>query len=262
MPDLDPAAAETAFNTLLPRLQALSKDTLLVLNTDLQDAAILALAASRFTAEPEPAARFALLHHDVFDPQHLADLAPAALAAHHAGLRLRSARATSTEAKIPVALADEATQVKTRMLRLTAHVYQDDPKRLAEVEDIRLGTGYKDLAGDLTRLAKLYADDPETVAKDGINYRASDTDDARTLAQKILTALGESRSEEEARWVDLAQRTFTLLRNIHDEVRAAGLFLYRHDDGEKKFPSLYANRARPRKAPSGGAGGGEEPTGG
>lgn len=254
MSDLDPAAAENAFAALLPRLQSLPPDNLLALNTDLQDAAIIALAAARFTAEAEIAARFALLHKDLFDPRHLTDLAPAALAAHHIGLRLRTARATATEAKIPVALADDAAAVKARMLRLTAHVFEDDPALSAEVEDIRSGTGYKDLASDLVRLAKLYADNPATVAKDGVNHRPTDADDARTLAQKILAALGESRSGEEARWVDLANRAFTLLRAIHDEVRAAGLFLYRRADGEKKFPSLYpANRGRRRKAPGASA---------
>lgn len=202
----DPAAAENAFTTLLPRLRSLSADTLITLNTDLQDAAIRALAVARFLAEPEPITRFGLLSPKLFDPKHITDLAPMALAAYHASNELRSARATSSEAKIPVDLADEAISVKTRMLKLAEYAFQGDAVISLEVADIRFGTGYKDLANDLVRLAKIYIAHQGILSKDAFTYRATDVDDARKLAQRILTELGNTRSIEETKWIDLSAR--------------------------------------------------------
>jgi hypothetical protein len=171
-----------------------------------------------------------------------------ALAAYHASNELRSARAISSEAKIPVDLADEAIGMKARMLKLAEYAFEGDAVISLEVADIRLGTGYKDLANDLVRLAKIYIAHQAILSKDAFTYRATDADDARKLAQRILTELGNTRSIEETKWIDLSARAWTLLRNGYDEVQAAGTFLYRHEEPEKKFPSLYvASRGRPRK---------------
>jgi hypothetical protein len=244
----DPASARKAFNTFLPRLQALPSDAVASVNADLQDAAITALSVARFLATSEARSRFGHLSPRLFDPAHLADLEPLALTVQHIDVELRSVRATATEAKLPVALVDEAIGVKERMIELAAYVFKRDLKLSREVADIRTGTGYKDLASDLARLARIYVDHKNTVERDTVNYRAGDDKLARSLAQKILTELGEAQSKEEKKWVDLAARAFTLLRDEYDEVQAAGQFLYRHEEPEQKFPSLYTgNRSRHRR---------------
>ena len=45
-------------------------------------------------------------------------------------------------------------------------------------------------------------------------------------------------------------RAWTLLRDTYDEVQWAGQFLYRNEEPEEKFPSLYAGSGggRPKKA--------------
>jgi hypothetical protein len=83
----DPAAAKKAYEAMTPRMNALAKDDLALLNVDAQEAAIIALSVSRFLAEPEPSARFALLDAKVFDPAHLGDLATIALTVSHASAR-------------------------------------------------------------------------------------------------------------------------------------------------------------------------------
>jgi hypothetical protein len=42
------------------------------------------------------------------------------------------------------------------------------------------------------------------------------------------------------RWTDLQARAWTLLRQIYDEVRRAGQFLFYYEDPEAKFPALFA----------------------
>lgn len=240
----DPEAAKKAFTAMLPRMKALPKEALARVNLDIRQAVITSLAVSRAVAAPEVKKRFTLLHKDLFDQAHLEDLEPLALAASHAQVELAAARAQTVEAKLPVALVDAATEVKARMLELCAYMFKRHPKLSREVDDIRAGTGYKDLALDLSRLAKIYEDEHATVAKDVVNYRNDDASSARTLAQQITTELGEAQSAEEKRWVDLTARAWVLLRDAYGEVQSAGLFIFRREDPEEMFPSLYAGTGR------------------
>ena len=245
----DPAAAKNAFVTMSARRDALTKDSLIAVTLDIQEATIIALSVSRFLADPEPRARFALLHARVFDPAHVADLEPMALAASHAYVELQSARAQSTEAKLPVSLVEKSSEVKDRMLECAEYLFKRH-KLAKEVASIRLGGGHRDRASDLLRLARIYEDEKPTVEKDPLNYRADDAEKARSYAQEILTELGNAQSAEEQRCTADLARAWTLLRTAYDEVRTAGQFLYRREEPEKKFPSLYASSGggRPKKA--------------
>jgi len=240
----DPEAAKKAFDAMLPRMKALPREALARVNIDIRQAVITSLAVSRAVAAPEMKKRFALLHKDLFDPAHLTDLEPLALATSHAQVELAAARAQTVEAKLPVDLVDAATEVKARMLELCAYVFKRHPKLSREVDDIRTGTGYKDLALDILRLAKIYEDEHATVSKDVVNYRSEDPSAARTPEQRITTELGEAQSAEEKRWVDLTARAWVLLRDAYGEVQSAGLFIFQHEDPEEMFPSLYARTAR------------------
>ncbi|HSO00381.1 MAG TPA: hypothetical protein VLS89_18945 [Candidatus Nanopelagicales bacterium] len=254
----DPEAALKAYNATLPRLETLSKDSYVTLSVDPRDASVIALSVSRFIADPAVRARFDLLHADVFDPQHLTDLPLFALALYHAHTLLQGARSGATEARLPVGLADEATEVKARMLDLCDYNFRRDARVSAEVAAIRRGTGYKDLASDLSRLAQIYQDHLALVSRDPVNYRDTDAADARRLAQAILKELGEAQSKEEKRLVGIVTGLWTLLHRCYGEVQSAGLFLFRHQDGDQKFPSLFTKTARRTRKPAGGEGGGEK----
>jgi hypothetical protein len=262
----DPAAAKNAFVAMSARRDALTKDSLISVTLDVQEATILALSVSRFLADPEPCARFALLNAKLFDPAHVADLEPAALAASHAYVELQSARAQSTEAKLPVSLVEKSSEVKERMLECAEYLFKRHKKLAKEVASIRIGRGHRDRASDLLRLAKIYEDEKSTVEKDPLNYRADDAAKARSYAQEILTELGNAQSAEEQRCTANLARAWTLLRAAYDEVRTAGQFLYRREEPEEKFPSLYGSSGggRPKKAqepppaaPAAPAGGGK-----
>lgn len=262
---VDAEAAQAAFQAVVPRIKALSEDAVLQVTVDLQDVAIKVLAVAAFAAERDTSARFGLLHQELFNPQHLADLRPFGLAAAYAFDMLQSARAQATEAKLPVPLADTASKHKGRMLKCADYHFEDDPVLGKEIQDIRLGTGYRDLASDLNRLAKLYDDNTAALEHDKKHYRPGDAADAKALAAKILHELGVAQSAEEKKWTDINARIWTLLRTAYDEVQWAGQFLFRAASPEEKFPSLFSGGGRrakkPTELPNGGSGGSAGPTG-
>lgn len=249
---IDPEAARNAYNAVLPRVEALSIDQRTPITVDLQDAIIIALGVAQFVDQAEARARFALLPPEVFDPAHIDDLPTLALAAHHGYVLLQTARAGGTEAMLSAELVAEAGEVRTRMLELCEYVFRRDPALSTEVASIRTGTGYKDLATDLVRLAKIYEDQAELVARDPINYRASDAADARRLSQTIMHQLSQNQNAGERHHYSVLTGIWTLLRGCHAEVQAAGTFLYRNQDEAGKFRSLFtrrSRRARPEPAP-------------
>jgi hypothetical protein len=110
----------------------------------------------------------------------------------------------------------------------------------AELADIRGGHGYADLSADLLRLAEVYEAHEPRLSGDASHYRPGDRRRARELAQCILEHLGEGTVTEERRWADYVQRAWTFAVNTYEEVSATGRWLFRHEDGEEKFPSLFA----------------------
>ncbi|HRI67998.1 MAG TPA: hypothetical protein PK156_27365 [Polyangium sp.] len=89
------------------------------------------------------------------------------------------------------------------------------------------------------------------VKKDPKHYLASDVNDAPTHSSEILRLLGEARNENAKTWADMVARAWILLLEVYGEVSSAGRWLYRHDEGETRFPSLWsvarAGQGRPKK---------------
>jgi hypothetical protein len=241
---IDPAAASKAYALALPRAEAVPASDRSALTVDVQDATLLAEAVARFLAEPEVRARFGMLPRELFDPGHLDDLLTLSLATHHAHVLLQTIRAGGSTAKLSANLVLEASEVRTRMLELCEYVFRRDPVLSAEVASIRLGTGYKDHAMDLVRLANLYEQYAAIVARDTFNYRATDAADARRLAQAIRNELGQSQGADERHQLAIVTALWTLLVRCYNEIQAAGQFLYRNEDADRKFPSLFTRKSR------------------
>jgi len=103
------------------------------------------------------------------------------------------------------------------------------------------------------------------------HYRAADAGRARELAGILIQALSAAMTPRARAAYDSYARAWTLLCRRYDEVRAAGLWLFRVDGArDERFPSLFAvgrpNSGRPRKtagaAPDGAAPDGAAPNGG
>jgi hypothetical protein len=234
------AASKAAFDALLPRLEAIPKDAVRLPNADVEACAIFARGVGRRVKEPALYARFASLPAQELDIAHVDDLEPIASAVWYATVQLATATATRTDVKVPGALVQRATETKARMLKVVTYHFEDHPRLGPEIADIILGTGYRDLAGDLTRLARIYVDERATVSRDPKHYVAADADKAPELAQQILDHLGLTPTSEGSRWMDIVARGWTLLSDCYGEVAAAGLWLMRRERGEELFSSLVA----------------------
>jgi hypothetical protein len=228
--------ARLAFEAMLPSLDV--QNELRRANTGLDRAIIFGASTGRMVQQPEVLARFASLPAGEFDIQHALRLEPAALATWYASLMLRSASVT-VGVKIPEHVMAKATAIKHLMLKVLEYNLGHDANLIAELADIREGTGYVDLASDLVRLATLYQAHAADLATDVRHYQADDAETAGRTAQAIHQVLGDGRDTSARYWSNYLPRAWSLLVTTYEEVSAAGRWLFRHENGEARFPSLY-----------------------
>ena len=158
-------------------------------------------------------------------------------------------------------MVGEAQELKARMQKLLEYHLGDRPLLARELADIRLGTGYSDLATDLQRYARLSDDHHEEVASDQKLFHKGDAKRARELSGQIVVAL-KSAMGDKASVTDLRNRAWTLLSRDHAEVVATGAFLFRHEpELARLFVPLRAAVAprRPRRSPDESSQGGGTP---
>jgi hypothetical protein len=263
--DIDPNAGSVAFEALQPRLATLTE--VRATTTDIRKALIHAASIGRMVLAPEMLAAFQTLPADRFDMEHVELLQSAALATWHAALCLRTAGVQGTAAKVPEDIIISSTEVKQRMIKVLDYVVGTVDGVGDQVADIRGGTGYIDRADDMMRLADMYDIHIDAISGDSIHYRDTDATTARTLAHSIYMVLGDGRSSDVRYWTDYQARAWTFLITTYDEVAAAGRWLFRHENGDALFPSLYAVGRQPRRGRRGGDelpedGGGELPADG
>lgn len=257
---MDPQSAAQAFERLLPRLEQIRDDDLATVNVDLQRVAITAAAVGRFVLQPEIRARFARLPADEFDIRFVDDLLPVAQALWHATVALERASVGKTGAMLPAELVQRAVEHRQRMLRLVEYYLLDHPHVGAEILSIREGSGYVDLASDLSRLGTVAEDHDAVLRHDTKFYRAGDVAEARAISDQIFTLLGEGSDENHTHWTRTVQRLWTLLLEIYEEVRVTALWLLRRDNAQARFPSLHmAGRSVRRRPADADADAGAEP---
>ncbi|MEP7125935.1 MAG: hypothetical protein ABJE95_33695 [Byssovorax sp.] len=264
-PSFDAAVGKKAYDELKPRIVALPKLGLASASADIEAAAIVVLGVAARVTDPALYARFASLPSKEFDLANVDVLAKAAWAARHARLMATAAIDAMSEAKLPASLVKNASETEGRMQECCEHNLKGIDDAARELARLRPGSSYRDLAGDLEGYAALYDEYEDKVKLDGNYYRATDAALAREQAAQMLHLLGVGLSPEAAQLVEAAQRAWTLLLTVYEEVAAGGRFLLRHDEPEKTFPSLWtASRKPPRArktAPSGGnAGTAGDPT--
>ncbi len=247
----DSSAASAALHKLKPRLSALSGEQIAAPRADVKLAAMAALAVADRLAAPEVRARFTRLPREELDPAHLDDLRDAAWAAWHAKSQLDAALAAQSEPPLPGELVERAGVLKERMLRVLKYWLEDDAAVQKQLSPLARRKGTAELAADLSRLAALYREKRETIAADVKHHRAEDADDADKLAAEARALSGARREQAEKSGGELVSRAFALLLQIYDEVRAAGLYLYRRDaNAAELFPALNtlsATRARKKQ---------------
>jgi hypothetical protein len=241
---MDPKQAEEAFRTLEPRLLAIPRDRLQEPRINPRRAGEAAREVGHALGQPEVRARFVeLAGRDGFDLQLLDDLPLAAGAAWYARSKLEEASQASDAAQVPLQLFQEATGLRTRMLKVLDYHLGDDPVMAARLAAIRGGKGHQDLANDLHALADLYEQRHAELADDHRHYRGADEDAARRAAGAILQALSGS-GPEVTRWTEMQSRTWTFLQQCYEQVRRAGQYLFYFEEPDELFPPLFAAARR------------------
>jgi hypothetical protein len=237
-----------AFLTLQPELDALSY--VRRANTDMDKAVVHAASVGRWVKQPEVRARFASLPASDFDIRLVDLLELVALANWYCSVELRSASVSGSGAKIPASVLDEAARLKEVMFVVVEYNLGHLPEVADELADIRRGSGYLDTARDLLRLVKLYEKYAAELAIDQRRYQAADAVAASRVGHTIHQVLGDGRSTDARYWSNYLTRSWSLLVDTYAEVSAAGRWLFRHENGEARFPSLYTiGRQRRSRAP-------------
>ena len=158
---------------------------------------ITAVGAARVVlgriAEPAQRARFARLPADELDGRLLERYAGLVDAADAAATQYGAVQASEGDALVPLATAQSGIDARGRMFQCVEYMVADTSDSVRrQLDEIRKGSGYRDLASDLVALATLYAEHAAIVTRDPKNYRASDAPDAWT--SEIENRLEEVRS--------------------------------------------------------------------
>lgn len=234
----DTTTGKASFEQVKTALLALSADTVAQPNVDLQRAAMAALVLVDRAKQGDRLARFALLPAALFSKSALDDLERVANAALYVELESRREGAASTGVKVDLAIVQEATELRERMLRTADYNLGHLEPVARELADVRLGAGYLDLANDCSRLAALYVAHEAELAVDKRYYEAADADRATSLAQKIRAEYRAAASRS-GQYAELRPRVFTELTRLYNEVRAAAQFLFRSEPSVvEEFPAL------------------------
>ncbi|KAK4045120.1 hypothetical protein OUZ56_032528 [Daphnia magna] len=184
--------------------------------------------------------RFTLLnklHPDVFDPNTFPRLEATAALLSELAVAAEQEAAQATSAKVNAATLERASLIKGRLQRVLEYQLTDEVS-VRELDGVRPGSSYKDLATDLVRLAVLAENHPAEIAGDR-HFVATDPADARTLSAEILADLGTSLAGLEAESDDTRARVVTLLINDYAELLAALNFVGRNAakaEQEKRKP--------------------------
>ncbi|KAK4045098.1 hypothetical protein OUZ56_032506 [Daphnia magna] len=191
------------------------------------------------------------LDPDVFDPKILERLEATAALLSELAVAAEQEAAQATSAKVNAATIEKASLVKGRLQRVLEYQLTDEVS-VRELDGIRPGTSYKDLATDLVRLAVLAENHPAEIAGDR-HFVATDPADARTLSDAIVADLGTSLAGLETESDDTRARAVTLLINDYAEVLAALNFVGRHElqaEKEKRKPLRAVVQPKRGKAPA------------
>lgn len=246
---------EEAFERLLPQLRALSVNDVPQVKVNVQSAAMAALRVDRVLQDPEIRAQLLATGAPTFDPGIVGKLRERALAAWYARQRFLSATAAANAVRLSPQVVEQATKVRERMLKVVRYYLEGD----VEVDDIRQGAGYTDLANDLGRLVLLYRQHQARVAVDPLHYDPADVERAQGLHRAILDELARGGNGDYEKWRDLQARGYALLRDTYDAIRAAALFVFRRDPMlQARFPSLITASRKPSKRNNGDDGDGIE----
>jgi hypothetical protein len=146
--EFDAATGKASFEQVKATLLAIPAESLTHPNLDLQSAAMAGLVLVDRARQAERAPRFALLPAAIFAKGTVDDLERLCQATLHIDVETRREATATTGVKVDLALVQEASEVRERMQKTAEYNLGHLEAVARELADIRLGTGYLDLAND------------------------------------------------------------------------------------------------------------------
>jgi hypothetical protein len=229
-----------AYQTLLEEMRAIPADKLMIVNLDIPTAVTTVLGAL-----PQVRAIRAQVVATMpqFDIARFDKLEAYTLAVGYANSLYLAASQPSES------LEDLAAEGVTMRDLLVAEATTLSQRRLIDgqrLKELKGANGYRNLAVDLFTLAAMVREVWPTLGGK-TTLQLSELDQAETLADKLLTAVGQREQGPAviATSAENRQRAFTLFISAYDNVRRVVTFLrWNEDDVDEIAPSLYGKGAR------------------
>jgi hypothetical protein len=249
--DINPKHAEAAYQEVSAEATALPASAIEVPRIRVGEVTLAALKVARFVKQPEVRARFVALPG--FNSKDVDALPSYALALWHANTRRQVTSAATGGAKVSGELLERAAERRTRMIELLEFFVGDRPQVIAEVNAIKSGTGYMDIASDLGELSRLHRENDARLSGDSSGrYRPDVAVGALNDAAAIIRELSQaSDPKEAAAWADALARCWTLLLGAYDRITRGASWLYGdRPDFDDLFPSMFAAGRRAGRKPA------------
>ena len=239
----DETLGRQSFAELAPLRAALGANVPPAPRLDTTRVAVLVIGIAQHNANPEVRSRFRNIEMEL--PAETVDrLGPAGWALWYAAVERGTHAAVTSEAMLPAALVEEGVGLRARMLKVTEYHLGDRDDLAAKIAHLASGSGYFDLAIDLGQFAALYEENEAELREDKKRYRPTDARDARRIAGTMVRLLGE---QTESAWDDAHNRAYGVVDSLYADIRPFGHAMFRREDPERLYPTLYSVRAAPRR---------------
>jgi hypothetical protein len=231
---------QAAYQRVVPRLAAIDKRDLLVVNLDIPRLVMIVVGAISEMRKLREACAKSLPDFDLSVFDEIESLALAMGYTH--GLH-----AAASVPILPVReLSARAVEMRLILARDCAALAQRGLIDSGGLKELRGPVGYKNQAFDLLTLVALMRGRWRFI-KGKCAVSEAELDEAESVADQLLTAVGEREQlpQVTAAAADVRRRAFTLFVRAYDELRGAAEYLRRHDrDADAFVPSLYSARKR------------------
>lgn len=233
---------QAAYQRMLPEIEKLDKSKLLTMNLDIPAVVttVLGSISEIRKMRDECAKSLPGFNLALFD-----DIEPMALAMGYSHSRQKAAKLPA----MPVQELSERVVDRREVLASDCSALARrglvDGQRLKELKGPQ---GYKNQGFDLLTLVALMREN-WSVIQNKTAVTASELDEAETLADQLLTAVGEREQlpAAPAESAEIRQRAYSLFMRSYDELRRAAEYLRWHDgDADAHVPSLYNTGRRKR----------------
>lgn len=182
-----------------------------------------------------------------FDATILTRLPQAALALFYANRRHAFFARREGKATVDSTLIEKAEALEKEMDAIIEYALHDKPEVVERLKFIRPGTSHDDLGEDLDDYAEIFEEHADVLAQDKFRYRPEYAPLARQYAAAIAASLEEDPGKQTRLWWEYVQKLMVMLEEDYEYLRAAALFLLRHEATERRFQIFTALARSPAR---------------